>query len=297
LGNETSVYPFRWWQHWSKAARVRRAQLNINMSRVKQKVPYARFVLYIACFLIVLNPFIWLMNAAIGFLLDSFLYFILYSAATSIFLATVVLYSWVQKYWPVTVKVQVGNSPLFTAGDHVPGHFTDSVELPSEDPTDNPSPPKKPVTVEIIPCGTVKHIPPTFAPMSGPIVIARCTVLGDSPQGKALRQQAGHLRGLIYYIPAKPEVFIAGDLKWWRGIDWVEIAKRHVPGKVNDFTLIILALDLIKDEKWESPPDPPGAKMELFEARLRIAQLQARFANYVAQDQAVKEALSGGEEL
>ncbi len=285
---DATVYPFKWWQYWSLSARLRRAQLNTNLSRVQQKVPYSRFVLYMASVLLVLNPFYWLMNWIFG-IHEDFLIFILYSILTSLFLTSAVLYSWIQKYWPTTVKVQVCNSPLYSAGDFIPGKFTDSVELPE---SDAPDAKKNQVTVEIIQGGTVNHIPPTFAPGHGPFIIAACRFKGEKGQA-----QSGLLRGLTYYIPAKPEVYVAGDMLAWRGIDWVELVKRHVPGKVNDFSLIILALDAVESETWKVPPDPPGIKMELFNERLRTVQLQARFHNYVAQDSAVREAMKDEGEI
>jgi energy-coupling factor transporter transmembrane protein EcfT len=280
MANSKLMYPWEWYEFWKKDARLRKAQLQISIARLKQKVPFYIFLRVCAYVWFAATTVFWMFGWVYAVIVltpeNMFWWFIVYTILSALFLSFVLLHVWVMRYWPTTVKVQVGNSPEWTAAHHRPGSKLDQVEIIYGEGEDMV---KESVQVELIMCGGVDNVPPSVARQSGPVLISRCFT-----QGKKGHPQAGFLQGVRYYIPGKPEPYIAGDMHNWRAIDWLKLAKNHFPEQITDFTPIVLALDPIDPETWEVPATPPFIQMELFQARARILQLETEFEDYVSTD-------------
>ena len=273
-----------WWD-FRQSARLRRKQLDMTLEKLQQSVPYARFVYVAAWVWLFANFFVFFNNWVFGFFSApaftfGFWLFVFYMVVSFVFLLSVFLHSWVMKYWPETIKVQVGNSPDMSAKEFVPGKIVDSVELPETDKTDSP---KKAINVELILHGGVNNLP---IPRRKPYVtIARCTVKGKTKDGKEVDKiQAGILTGPRYFVPCKPNPYVAGDCENWRGVNWFALARKHFGRKVTKRTILVIALDPLDPEKWELPPDDPSLIRELYEAKLRVSSLEHKLTEYLGRD-------------
>ena len=288
MSEEVEYYPFVWWEFLSRVARIRRRQLGLSLARLKQPVPYARFLYFTAFLWFIVNFIVWFFNWLFkGFIIDNFWWFITYMFVSDTFIVSVLLYAWVQKYWPETVKWQVGNAYPVSVSDYTPGERVDAVEMfLGTDPLAK----KERVPVELALGGGVNKLP--IPKSKGPVLVARAgvkkVIVTENPatgeQKRTAALQSGFLTGKLYFVPCKPELYILGDMQHWRGVDWTSLINKHFKGQVNDFTRVILALDPMNPETWEMPPDPVHIKRELFEAKQRIMQLQRDYGDYVMED-------------
>lgn len=268
-------YPFEWWQFFNHRARLRRRQLSLSLAKLKQPVPYARFLYSMSFVWFVVNFLLFFFNWVFqGILLTNLHWiFVIYLIVSGGFILSAWVHAWVMKYWPSTIKVQVGNSFPVSVGNFTPGSKIDSVELAT---VDAPDPKREPVDIEIILGGGVNNLP--IPKPRGPAIIARAQF--TDKKGK----RSGFLAGTLYYVPCKPELYVLGDLKNWRGVDWAQKINDHYKDQVNDFTRVILALDPMDPETWDVPADPVTIKRELYESRQRTAQLERDLGDWVLED-------------
>ncbi len=282
--SEDVYYPFEWWQFFSHRARLRRRQLHLSVAKLKQRVPYARFLYSTAFFWLVVNMAVWLFNWAIPDLIlgrNGWIFFI-YLGVSFAYITSVLLYAWVQGHWPDTVKWQIGHAYPVSVRSFKPGQIRDSIEIFD---SDQPGAKKTRIDVELAIGGGVDDLP--FPKDKGPVLIGK-TVFRDEKGNR----RAGRLQGRGYFVPCKPYFYVLGDMHNWRGVDWAGVIQDHFGGLVNDFTLVELGVDEIDPETWDPPADPVSIKRELYEAKQRIHQLEVDLGDYTMEDRIRK----GGKE-
>jgi len=264
------------WYVWNRAARLRRKQLALSLEKLKQPAPYARFLYASAWLWLFLNFAFFFFNWVFDIFLSGFLWFVAYMALSSFWIGSTFLYALIQKYWPGTVKVQVGGSPDMSAKEFVPGKNLDTIELPT---SGAPNPAIEKIPVELILHGGVDNLP--VPRKRDKVTIARCTVR-DPRSGRLV---AGHLKGSRYYIPCKPKPYIGGDAHNWRGFDYLGLARHHFGDVVTAKTILVVALDEDDPMAWESTPESPSLQKELFESKQRILSLENKLTDYHQRDE------------
>lgn len=284
-------YPFTGWSRVSKKAWLRRKQLRLNMKDLKQKIPFYRFLMFLLTANMMITPMFWLFNAAFHIFTSDFWWFVLDALIVSSLWLVGTIYHWVCTRKPETTKVTVGNSNDFTAVGFVPGKHIVNVELPVENPIENPNTAMMSIPVEAILCGGFEKVAETVAPQKGPIIFAACYAVKGRPL------QSGVLKGKKYQIDRDPKPYLKGDIHNYRFIDWGQIAADLFGRVVKDSTKIIVALDPLDAVTYQPPAVQPGIYHELYAAKQRNQQLEIEREDAYKEDRRAEKAKGKKQEI
>ncbi len=274
--SDAVYYPFDWWQFFSHRARLRRKQLSLSVTKMKQPVPYARLLYSTAFAWLLVNFAVFFANWILPDLIlgNGGWIFLIYLGISISWILVCMFYAWVQAHWPFTVKWQIGYCYPVSVRSFKPGQKIDSILLAEND---GPNAKRSELFVELAIGNGVDDLP--FPKSKGPVMVG----LAQFTDAKG-RLRAGRLQGPSYFVPCTPKFYVLGDLDNWRGVDWAKKIRHHFGDLVSDFTRVILALDPIDPETWDPGSETPALEKELFESRQRVHQLEVDLGDYTMED-------------